>query len=110
MLYVYNRMVDTNAASSFQFLLFSPHRNFPSWSLKKQCRTTNASEMTTANSDEERMLQELIPPLEISETFVEEEDTFAKQKSQCNESGESSFLDFSLKSPLKSSFPRLNTP
>ena len=57
--------------------------------------------MTTANSDEERMLQELLPPLEISETFVEEEDTFAKQKSQRNESGESSFLDFSLKSPFE---------
>ena len=56
--------------------------------------------MASANSDEERVMEELLPPLEISETFVEEEDTFAKQKAH-GHGVESSFLDFSLKSPFE---------
>ena len=48
------------------------------------------------DSDEEHIIEELLTPLEISETFVEEEDTFAQKRA-----GESSFLDFSLKSPFE---------
>ncbi len=50
----------------------------------------------TTDSDEEHIIEELLTPLEISETFVEEEDTFAQKRA-----GESSFLDFSLKSPFE---------